>query len=148
MISVDSRAATSTIRPGSLLPGKRLLIVDCEPALPGLAGFFQRLGCAVRSVGAPGEACSLIERDPYDLIILDLPPTPYGYKGLDLLRALGRATTPVMVLAAGSFPTSEAQALRPSTSLVLRKPQPPAILACRAQELLVRGLDRRGAEAC
>ena len=69
--------------------GKRILVVDDEEVIRDvLATLLEKEGYDVGVASTAGEALTLFEAEPYDVVLLDLmlPDRP----GLDLLRDLRR----------------------------------------------------------
>lgn len=79
---------------------KRILVVDDEPRIREVVQYaLEREGCRVHMAATALEAESLLEREPIDLVVLDvmLPDS----SGLDLCRRLRAAHhTPVLFLSA------------------------------------------------
>ena len=123
---------------------KRLLILDDEEAiLLPVARYLTERGYAVVSAREPEEAEALLECDWFDLVILDLSLTPFGFgrSGLEVLSDL-RAHLPwlpVIVLSANVCPEVEEEARRLNADAVLSKPQPLAELARIAARALGSG---------
>jgi DNA-binding response OmpR family regulator len=118
------------------LAGRRLMIVEDEPAVRlSLVRFFRELGSIVTPAAQLDEARALLERQRYDVVILDIGLTPYGTEGLELLRS-GRTDAGRITIALTGCGETEAAALRLGASLALRKPLSPALLARKADELL------------
>jgi DNA-binding response OmpR family regulator len=113
---------------------KRVLIVDDEPFVVGvLQECFTRFkhghAYEVTTAGSAADAFAILQREPFDLILLDnvLPGTgaqvPFK-QGLDLLkrvRDLGVATPILMMTGAGDA-QREAEALRAGATSYLHKP--------------------------
>ena len=86
----------------------RILIVDDEPAVRSLMAVTLKLaGHTVVEAGGGEEALALLERQPFDLVVLDIMmPVTDGYEVLGRLRAMkDRAHTPVIVVTAKGFDT-------------------------------------------
>jgi CheY-like chemotaxis protein len=113
---------------------KRLLILDDEEAiLLPVARYLTERGYSVVTAREPEEAEALLECERFDLVILDLGLTRFGFgrSGLEVLSDL-RAHLPwlpVIILSANVAPEVEEEARRLRADAVLSKPQPLAELA-------------------
>src|SRR5260221_4484068 len=84
----------------------RILVVDDEPAVRSLMAVTLKLADHEIVEAAGGEeALGLIERQHFDLIVLDIMmPVTDGYEVLQRLRAMkGHAHTPVIVVTAKGY---------------------------------------------
>ncbi|MCA1831277.1 MAG: response regulator [Actinomycetota bacterium] len=84
----------------------RILVVDDEPAVRSLMSVTLKLaGHDVTEASGGEEALKLIEKTPYDVIVLDIMmPVTDGYEVLQRLRAMSaRADTPVIVATAKGY---------------------------------------------
>jgi two-component system OmpR family response regulator len=87
----------------------RILIVDDEPAVRSLMAVTLKLaGHQIIEAGGGEEGLALIEKRPFDLVVLDIMmPVTDGYEVLGRLRAMkDRAHTPVIVVTAKGFDTN------------------------------------------
>ncbi len=104
-----------------------MLILDEEAILVPTARYFRALGFTVDTAQEPEEAEALVDRQPYDLAILDVRVTRLGQPGgLEVLREIRRRDheTSVIVLGAYISPEVEAEARALGADIVVRKPQP------------------------
>jgi CheY-like chemotaxis protein len=86
----------------------RILVVDDEAAVRSLMQVTLSLaGYDVTEAGGGEEALALLEKHPYDLVVLDIMmPVTDGYEVLARLRAMkNRSHTPVIVVTAKGFDT-------------------------------------------
>jgi len=119
--------------------GKRLLLVDDEEAiLRPMSKYFRELGYSVVPARDVVEAETALARETFDLLILDVRLAPHERGGLDVLRALriARSPIPVVVMSAYVSHEVEAEALSLGARVVLRKPQPLATVASTALTLV------------
>ena len=119
--------------------GKRLLLVDDEEAiLRPMSKYFRELGYSVVPARDVAEAQGALARETFDLLILDIRLAPHERGGLDVLRGLrnARSPLPVVVMSAYVSHEVEAEALSLGARAVLRKPQPLASVASTALTLV------------
>ena len=112
--------------------GRHLLLVDDEEAiLRPMSKYFRELGCTVVPARDVAEAQRALARESFDLLILDVRLAPHERGGLDVLRTLqaARSPLPVVVMSAYVSHEVETEALRLGARAVLRKPQPLANVA-------------------
>jgi DNA-binding response OmpR family regulator len=118
---------------------KRLLIIDDEDALliPA-AHYLRERGYSVVTAREPEEAQALLDRQRFDLVILDLALTPFGREGLDILGWIRsrHPSLPVIILSAEIPLEVEQEAHRLGADAVLGKPQPMSELARLAGSFL------------
>ena len=109
------------------LPTRRVLLMDDEEAiLLPTARYFRALGFTVDIAREPMQAEVLLNREHYDLAIVDLRMTRSGAtEGLEVLREIRRLNqgTKVVVLSAYISHEAEAEARALGADGVLRKPQ-------------------------
>jgi two-component system OmpR family response regulator len=109
------------------LPSRRVILLDDEEAiLVPTARYFRALGFTVDIAREPAEAVALVNREHYDLAILDLRVTRSGgTEGLEVLREVRRLNrnTKVVVLSAYISHEAETEARALGADGVLRKPQ-------------------------
>ncbi len=82
-----------------LLEGKRVLIADDEPNIrKSIRDVLGRLGCVCTTANNGYEACSLLDQDPFDLVVSDIK-MPYR-NGYEIFAAAQRARegTPVVLM--------------------------------------------------
>jgi DNA-binding response OmpR family regulator len=127
----DARPETTSspvlLRNGGGAPPGHVLILDEEAILVPTARYFRALGFTVDTAQEPEEADALLDRQPYDLAILDVSATRHGQPGgLEVLREIRRRDhdTKVVVLGAYISPEVEAEARALGADVVVRKPQP------------------------
>ncbi len=107
-------------------PGKVLIVEDDEYIAELLRYWFQRAGFVTRIVGDGLAACSLVEGERPDAILLDLMLP--GLDGREVCRLIrhhrdpGIAATPIIMLTALSAPEEKADGLRLGADLYLTKP--------------------------
>ncbi len=108
--------AAAAVAPVSSLPslevGVRVLVVDDNAVnLKVASGLLKQLGCQIFTAPGGAEAIALLEKQPVDLIFMDLHmPDPDGLETTRRLRASG-LTTPIITLSA-SIVASEFEAAR------------------------------------
>jgi len=119
----------------------RLLIIDDEDALLVPASHYLReRGYAVVTAREPEEALALLDRQSFDLVILDLALTPFGREGLEILSWIRarHPAMPVIILSAEIPPEVEQEAERLGADAILGKPQPMSEVARLAASFLTR----------
>ena len=101
----------------NLLDGKRILVVDDEPdILESLEELLAK--CEVVKASNFEDARSLIEQEPFDLVILDI----MGVSGYDLLNlATGKDMTAVMLTAHALTPENIVKSYREGAAYFLPK---------------------------
>jgi DNA-binding response OmpR family regulator len=125
--------------PETTLPTPRLLVVEDEPKTrASIAEGFRQENWAVTVAGDGEEALALLERETFDLLVLDwmLP----GCDGLEVLRA-ARARghpTPVLMLTARDAVDDRVRGLESGADDYLSKPFSFAELLARGRALLRR----------
>jgi two-component system response regulator TctD len=103
----------------------RLLLVDDEETiLWAVAKYFRDLGWDVVATDDPDEAETVLESEPYGVVVLDLGLSRFERNGLDVLRSLRHAHPfiPVVILSAFVSSDVEAEARRLGADAVLKKP--------------------------
>jgi CheY-like chemotaxis protein len=119
--------------------GKRLLLVDDEEAiLRPMSKYFRELGYSVVPARDVPEAEKALARETFDLLILDIRLAPHERGGLDVLRTLKTAQSPMPVVVMSAYVSHEVEveALSLGARAVLRKPQPLANVARTAFSLV------------
>ena len=115
-----------------------MLLVEDDPAARELvSSYLQREGFSVTSAGDGAEALGLIQRDAFDLVVLDwmLP----GLDGISLCRAAReRYRGPILMLTARTDEIDEVVALEVGVDDFVSKPIRPRALVARIRALLRR----------
>ncbi|MFI0372146.1 response regulator transcription factor [Actinomadura sp. 1N219] len=121
-------------------PPARILIVDDEPAVrESLAGSLEFEGYRVTAAADGAMALEQVEREPPDLVVLDvLMPRLDGLTTCRRLRALG-ATMPVLMLTARDMVGDRVTGLDAGADDYLAKPFDLDELLARVRALLRRG---------
>lgn len=118
----------------------RILIVDDEKSIRfAIDRYFGRQGYVVDSASDSAEARALLDRNDYDLAILDLNlGVTDSSGGLELAAWIRTAfsATPVIILTAASTQDVELRAASAGVSSLLRKPMRLALVADVALSLL------------
>ncbi len=119
-----------------------ILIVDDDPDLLGLLEkMLSRVGMQPITVESGHEGLSLLERESFDLLILDLmlPDLP----GFDILSTIREDTRhdnmPVLILSAIADPETISRGLELGADGYLTKPYLPNTLTSRVRALLEQG---------
>lgn len=131
----------STLDPRGRKMGKRLLIVDDDPALRNLlCDYLGEQGFEVSAV-SDGEAMwTELSRGPFDLVILDLMLP--GADGLTLCRDLrARSKVPILMLTARGNELDRIIGLELGADDYLPKPFNPRELLARIKSILRRALE-------
>lgn len=102
---------------------QKILVVDDDPELQELVGFaLRREGYQVRAASDASQGLQMIERENFDLVLLDLMmPGMDGLEMLSRLRARHK-DLPVIVMTALTAPDAAIGALRDHASDFLQKP--------------------------
>jgi two-component system, NtrC family, response regulator HydG len=130
---------------GAGMASRILLIDDDAGVLRSLSRGLRRASLEVTTVGTGSEAISLLESDPYDVIVSDLRMP--GVDGLDLLRftrGLG-SPPPFILFSAYASDDVVAEALREGAEEFLPKPIDMQTLVARVRRVLSKNLDRASA---
>jgi response regulator RpfG family c-di-GMP phosphodiesterase len=133
----DSRGPSSSL---STTPApKRVLIVDDEAPLRALArSVLEPAGCVCQDAKDGAEALAAVQRQPYDLLLLDLNlPDMDGYEVCDRLRPLSTETNFKIVIVSGRGDHDQlAEALPLGADDYIPKPFGVRQLKARVQHLL------------
>lgn len=116
---------------------QRILIVDDDRALRhALAALLEAEGYAVAQAGDGPGALERLEREPVDLMLLDINLP--GISGLDVLAHARADPAPpfVVMMTADEAPETLMQAVRGQAFRYLRKPFPPASIVDVVREVL------------
>ncbi|MBI3978623.1 MAG: response regulator transcription factor [Chloroflexi bacterium] len=115
-----------------------VLVIEDDPVIAGLVTFLLEQGSyRVSAAGNASLALELLDRDPADLIVLDLMlPGMDGFTLLEKLRQHSRI--PVLVLSAKGQVTDRVAALRLGADDYLSKPFDASELLARIQAILRR----------
>lgn len=116
---------------------QRILIVDDDRALRhALAALLEAEGYAVAQAGDGPGALERLEREPVDLMLLDINLP--GISGLDVLAHARADPAPpfVVMMTADEAPETLMQAVRGQAFRYLRKPFPPASVVDVVREVL------------
>ena len=121
--------------------GARVLVVDDEPDVAALVAYhLARNEYRVETVGDGFEALRVVEREPPELIVLDLMLP--GMSGLEVLKELRRRTEteriPIILLSARTEEADRIAGLRTGADDYLPKPFSPAELVLRVGAVLRR----------
>lgn len=124
---------------------KRILAVDDEPPILELLRYnLEKDGYRVTTCPSGEEALRLAQKDPPDLILLDLMLG--GMSGLDVCRSLKQKETtagiPVIMLTARSEDTDIVLGLELGAEDYVTKPFSPKVLLARVRAVLRRGKKR------
>ena len=134
----------------STAAGKRALVVEDEPHIRELVVLHLGLeGLHVTESGAGDEAIRLLERQPFDLVVLDLMLPKVD--GITVCRAIRRTTAnadvPVLMLTARREETEKVLGLESGADDYLPKPFGVRELVARARALLRRPRTRAANDA-
>lgn len=117
-----------------------VLVVDDEDAERKIvAELLEREGFQVQRAGSGEDACELIEKQPFDLIVTDI--VMRAVSGFDVIRAARKANSETISIAVTSFGSldSALDALRLGAYSYLQKPyEPDELLHC-----IQRGLEKQ-----
>jgi two-component system phosphate regulon response regulator OmpR len=120
-------------------PPPRLIVLDDESEIRAmLRRYLSAQGFEVRAVDTPAQLDACLQRQPYDLLVLDIMMA--GEDGLAVcrrLRAQGQ-TIPILMLTARGDPTDRIVGLEVGADDYLAKPFLPAELVARIRALLRR----------
>ena len=122
--------------------GATILVAEDDDDLRGvLTASLTRNGHRVIPVRDGAEALAAIEREPVDVIVLDLVmPNIDGFEVLARLKEVSKdATIPIVVLSGTDRSTTELQALRLGANVYLTKPIEAAALTEEVTRLLTSG---------
>ncbi len=112
-------------QPAARANAPRLLLVDDEETILWAVGkYFRDLGWDVVATDDPDEAETVLEHEPYGVVVLDLGLSRFERNGLDVLRSLRHSHPwlPVVILSAFVSSDVEAEAKRIGADAVLKKP--------------------------
>ncbi len=116
----------------------RILLIDDDTGLaPPLREYFHRFGLELASAAHPSEGLAMIEREPPDLVILDLMlPDMDGFEVCRRIRANGEL--PVLMLTARGEVMDRVVGLELGADDYLPKPFEPRELVARINRILKR----------
>ncbi len=123
----------------------RVLIIDDEPALRATLGrILQSGGCGAAYAADGAQALQLLEREPFDLVYLDLNlPDMDGIQVLKEIRRRDPALPVIMLTGYGTL-QSAVEALRLGATDYLMKPSDPDVLLARTRiALSEQAIERR-----
>ena len=125
----------------------RILVVEDESHLAILIKFnFEREGYRVTTVGDGPSALTLLEQEPFDLVILDLMlPHMSGYAVCESIREQGK-DIPVLILSARTLTEDRIRGFDVGANQYLTKPFDLDELLSRARNLLSFSRRTRGEE--
>ena len=138
----------STIVP-SRFPGARILIVDDSRTNCKVAqALTKRLGLSSQAVASAREGLDLLEREPFDLVLMDIQmPQMDGLEATAAIRAsstLPDPTIPIVALTAGALEGDRQSCLEAGMDDYLAKPILPDALRQAIDGLLEKRRDRQG----
>lgn len=135
----DAAAPLPPAGPAGTLAGRRVLVIDNEPAaLEGMAALLRSWRCEVTEVASSGAALvALCDRPTPEVIVADyhLDDGESGPDAIAAVRAFCGAPAPALVLSADRSPALR-EALRGQGHHFLGKPAPPARLRALLTHLL------------
>ena len=125
---------------GSVLVGRKVLVVDDEPYILKILSFKLRLAGMVPFEATGGEeALRLVREESPDVVLLDIALSP-GLNGFDLCRILKENPTtahlPIVMLTARSLPTERELGLRLGARSYVTKPFSTKVLIAEIQNAL------------
>jgi DNA-binding response OmpR family regulator len=125
--------------------GTKVLVVDDEPTVREVVvGYLRRDGHLVREAGDGTTALEILDRDPPDLVVLDMMLP--GVNGLDILRRIRAAgDMPVIMLTARAEESDRVAGLELGADDYVVKPFSPRELAARVNGVLRRTAPREAA---
>ena len=118
---------------------KRILVVDDdELVLIAVGELMKSKGFEVSTVSSGPEALETLEREPFDLCVLDIiMPVMDGYEVCRRIRRMERAgKMPVLMLTAKAADEDRQRGLEAGANLYLPKPISPAKLIQMVEEVL------------
>lgn len=116
-----------------------ILVVEDEAEILELISLLLlRQGHRVQQCKSAIEAVEHLKKEKFDLVVLDwmLP----NYSGIDLLKSLGSAKPPVLMVTAKSEPADIVTALDSGADDYITKPFEPSVFTARVKALLRRAL--------
>lgn len=132
-----------------MVPGRatRVLVVDDEPTVREVVtGYLRRDGHEVAEVGDGNAALDLLDRERFDLVVLDMMLP--GVNGLDILRRIrAGGEMPVIMLTARAEETDRVAGLELGADDYVVKPFSPRELAARVNGVLRRAAPKPAATA-
>ncbi|MGH8221268.1 MAG: response regulator, partial [Steroidobacteraceae bacterium] len=133
-----TRGTLTAADTGAAAYGGRVLVVEDNPVNQKVAQkFLERLGCAVRVAGDGKEAVDIVERERFDLILMDMQmPVMDGIEATRAIRAAegGGIRTPIVALTANVLAGQFQSYLDAGMDDVLAKP----LETARLREVLAR----------
>jgi len=120
------------------MPSTRVLVVDDEPTVREVVvGYLRRDGHEVSEADDGPGALDLLERDEFDLVVLDMMLP--GVNGLDILRSIrANGDMPVIMLTARAEESDRVAGLELGADDYVVKPFSPRELAARVNGVLRR----------
>ncbi len=131
-------------------PGRRVLLVEDEPINADIASYLLRsVGLTVEIAGNGEDAVALAERNPYDIILMDVQlPRMDGLEATRQIRGLaGDVRLPIIALTANAFVEDKVRCLTAGMNDFIAKPMNPATLYDTLLRWLRRGNARVKADA-
>lgn len=116
---------------------KNIIIIDDSPTLRKVVKFYlNKKGYSVKEAKNGKEALSQIEKENFDLIILDmLMPVMNGYQVLEELKKKGDFTSPILILSADKESDSKDKGIDLGASFYLTKPFKPNELVDQIEKI-------------
>jgi two-component system catabolic regulation response regulator CreB len=121
-----------------LAPGPRILIVEDEPSIADTIQFpLETDGCVTECCGTGGEAIELLEKERFDLVVLDVGlPDMTGFEVCRRIRAT--SNVPILFLTARSEEIDRVVGLEIGGDDYVSKPFRPRELSARIRAILRR----------
>ncbi len=116
---------------------KNIIIIDDSPTLRKVVKFYlEKKGYSVKEAKNGKEALVQIEKEYFDLIILDmLMPVMNGYQVLEELKKKGDFNSPILILSADKESDSKDKSIDLGASFYLTKPFKPNELVDQIEKI-------------
>ena len=137
--TVEDSPVPSNVSRADASPARRILAVDDHPDILLLVELtLRRAGFEVETAAHPGRVEALLDRSPFDAVILDLSLPEIS--GMEILRRLRESARhrdlPVMILSAHGESADRVRGLREGANDYLTKPFEPEELLLRVKNLV------------
>ncbi|WP_373974717.1 ATP-binding protein [Chitinibacter sp. SCUT-21] len=122
---LDSQPPAIVVEPSQLRLQGHILVAEDNPMNQRVVlAFLKKLGCSVKIAHSGKEAIEMVQREPFDLILMDWQmPEMDGIEATRLLRSQPQfQSLPIIALTANAFESSEAQCLAAGMNGFLAKP--------------------------